>query len=152
MAGKGGRQAGQDAKDARLTRLWNQGLVIRVIAEEMGFTQQTSVTHAAKRLGLTPRQGNRNTQAATAACARAYREGKRDPTAAQEANAKRNEDRRKERQDLTRYAQRRRKSGIQRNKPEDSQPEAIERPTCFVCSGRSQTWEGHDECRGRRVA
>ena len=33
-------------------------------------------------------------------------------------------------------------------------PRREELPTCFVCHGRSQSWDGHPQCRGRgrRVA
>jgi hypothetical protein len=25
----------------------------------------------------------------------------------------------------------------------------VDQPCCMVCGGRSQTWDGHDGCRGR---
>lgn len=79
-----GRARAQDSQDARLIQLWEQGLAVQVIAAEIGFKDK-SVTHAARRLGLARRKGNQNTEAATAASVRAYREGKRDLSAANEA-------------------------------------------------------------------
>jgi hypothetical protein len=34
----------------------------------------------------------------------------------------------------------------------EDQPVGDELPTCFVCHGRSQTWDGHPSCRGKRAA
>jgi hypothetical protein len=81
----------QVKQDHRLSVMWNQGILCAVIAKELGYNHASSVRHAAKRLGLAKRAGNRDTRAATEASVRMYREGKRDLTAARLANAKHNE-------------------------------------------------------------
>jgi hypothetical protein len=37
MTWKGGRHAWQDAQDAKLTRLWNEGRPAQMIADLLGF-------------------------------------------------------------------------------------------------------------------
>jgi hypothetical protein len=57
----------QRDRDRRLVTLWNQGHQVSVIAQRLGFNHGSSVSHAAKRLGLPGRRRTANTNAATEA-------------------------------------------------------------------------------------
>lgn len=50
----------QRDRDRRLTTLWNQGWLASVIAERLGYSHGSNVSHAAARLGLKPRNFKRN--------------------------------------------------------------------------------------------
>jgi hypothetical protein len=54
----------QARRDRKLTEMWNQGLKSSVIATCVGFNRDSSVSHAAKRLGLAPRKRIRNIEGA----------------------------------------------------------------------------------------
>jgi hypothetical protein len=46
----------QARRDAQLIKLWPTGSLCAVIAEKLGYNHASSVAHAARRLGLTPRR------------------------------------------------------------------------------------------------
>lgn len=50
------KAAEQAERDARFTKLWNQGLSVEVIAQRLGFAK-ASVSTTRARLGLEPRTG-----------------------------------------------------------------------------------------------
>jgi hypothetical protein len=66
VSGHGGRHPGQDKLDRQITLLWNQGIQTATIAKELGFNHGSSVSHAAKRLGL-PRRRDFTARSTTAA-------------------------------------------------------------------------------------
>jgi hypothetical protein len=66
MSGHGGRHPGQDKLDRQITLLWNQGHKVAFIAQKLGFNHGSSVSHAAKRLGL-PRRKDFTARSTTAA-------------------------------------------------------------------------------------
>jgi hypothetical protein len=57
----------QRNRDRRLVTLWTQHVPTQEIAYKLGMRYKSSVSHAAKRLGLEPRRGNRSNNLATKA-------------------------------------------------------------------------------------
>jgi hypothetical protein len=123
----------QDRRDELLREMW--GVVPRkVIAKKLKFSNVDNVSHAAKRLGLPSLYDLR------------YKEGKRDTSAATEANRER------ERLKKAGWRKKLRAGRVRGEEIPDLEP--IDRPVCMVCHGRSATWDGHPQCRGvgRRAA
>jgi hypothetical protein len=138
----------QASRDQRLTEMW--GVEPRhVIAKKLGYKYVANVSHAAKRLGLP-----------SLVTIPSYREGKRDISAAQKANADRrrrtNTARRRElRRGAERMTHGKRPTAATMSAKHAEQVAMCgtqeireESPTCFVCGGRSATWNGHTQCRG----
>jgi hypothetical protein len=120
MSGHGGRHPGQDKLDRQITLLWNQGHKVAFIAQKLGFNHGSSVSHAAKRLGL-PRRKDYI---------------RRGTTAATLASVKKRED-----ACLVRLEQ-----AIKKAKPVGPQPTQWR---CGICAGASLDGPNHAKCLKR---
>jgi hypothetical protein len=113
----------QDVKDRKLAKLWSQGIPVEIIAREMGFHRGSSITHAARRLGLPRRTPNRNIEPAN----RANRIRLAEKHALQVAMAEREE-----------------RTGRPKNGLKHEPVPTLFR--CKKCQGRCTAPEGHPQC------